>query len=52
MYLMKRLWKRFEKKRNLSKPSNLGATQGNDSEYQELDLRELNNRDNYQSLVL
>ena len=52
MYLIKRLWKRLNKKRNLSKPSNPGATQGNYSEYQGLDLRELSNRDNYQSLIL
>ena len=52
MYLMLRLRKRLDKKRNLSKSSNPGATQGNDSEYQELDLKQLNNRDNYQSLIL
>ena len=52
MYLMLRLRKRLDKKRNFSKSSNPGATQGNDSEYQELDLKQLNNRDNYQSLIL
>ena len=52
MYLMMRLLKRFDKIRSLSKSSNPGTTQGNDSEYQELDLRQLNNRDNYQSLTL
>ena len=52
MYLMLRLRKRLDKKRNFSKSSNPGATQGNDSEYQELDLRQLSNKDNYQSLIL
>ena len=52
MYLMLRLRKRLDKNRNFSKSSNPGATQGNNSEYQELDLRQLNNRDNYQSLIL
>ena len=52
MYLMLRLRKRLDKNRNFSKSPNPGATQGNNSEYQELDLRQLNNRDNYQSLIL
>ena len=52
VYLLKRLLNRFDKERNLSKSSNPGATQGNDSEYQELDLRQLSNKDNYQSLIL
>ena len=52
MYLMKRLLNKLDKERNFSKSSNPGATQGNDSEYQELDLRQLSNKDNYQSLIL